>query len=172
MLQLRDLAYFLVAGAFSLLTLTAGAQPPDAARPAAAGGEQWEVTTLVEYYGPKDRTPSRTNRETRTVCLKPGSLDLSAELMTELPPEMVRRCHLGEKRADGNRQQLKFVCNNGASAEAATRRETDGSFSSQIVANLPQEWAVSILRNVRPVAGACNSAIASPPQPAPPAPPG
>lgn len=151
------------------VTVAAGAMVPGAVEPAKAGGEQWEVTTLVEYYGPKDRTPSRTNRETRTLCLKPGSVDMSAELNTELPADMARRCQLGEKRADDKRQQVKFVCNSGATAEAATRREADGSFSSQIVANVPQEWAVSIVRNVRRVAGSCDPAIATPPQPVPPA---
>lgn len=168
---LRPLHRAAAACTLAAQAVAAGAAVPGAVEPATGGGEQWEVTTLVEYYGPKDRSPSRTNRETRTLCLKPGSVDMSAGLNTELPADMARRCQLGEKRADEKRQQVKFVCNNGATAEAATRREADGSFSSQIVANVPQEWAVSIVRNVRRVAGSCDPAIAIPPQPAPPAPP-
>jgi hypothetical protein len=174
MSQLRAIARVTAAGVCAALSLMAHPQERSPGTTAKSDGEQWEVTTLVEYYGPKDRVPSRSSRDTRTVCLKQGSLDMSAELITELPAQLVRSCQLGEKRAEGNRQQVKFVCTNGATAEAATRREADGSFSSQIVANLPQQWAVSIMRKVQPRAGTCDTANPVPPPPvqATPAPPG
>lgn len=156
----------------ALLAVGANAQTDGVVTSAPApASERWEVKTLVEYYGPKDRAPSKTNRETKTVCLKAGSVDMSAALNTELPAHLGRGCHVGEKRAEENRQQIKFACSNGATAEAATRREIDGSFSSQIVANLPQEWAISIQRNVRRVVGDCDPAIALPAAPEPPLPP-
>lgn len=152
--------------------VAANAQAADAPAPASpAAGERWEVKTLVEYYGPKDRVPSKANRETKTVCLKAGTVNLSAALNTELPANIGRGCHLNDRRSEENRQQVKFVCSNGATAEAATRRENDGSFSSQIVANLPQEWAISIQRNVRKLGGSCDPALQPPTASDPPQPP-
>lgn len=162
----------IAAGLALSMAVESMAQSFAAPAPAApAAGERWEVRTLVEYYGPKDRAPSKANRETKTVCLKAGTVDLSSALNTELPANIGRGCHLGDKRSEENRAQIKFVCANGATAEAATRRESDGSFSSQIVANLPQEWAISIQRNVRRLGGTCDPALQAPTASDPPLPP-
>lgn len=169
--SIRGLRCF-AAGLMASLAMAVNAQAGAAPAPAPPeSGERWEVKTLVEYYGPKDRVPSKSNRETRTVCLKAGSVDLSAALNTELQANIGRGCHLGDKRSEENRAQIKFVCANGATAEAATRRESDGSFSSQIVANLPQEWAISIQRNVRRLGGSCDPALQPPTASDPPQPP-
>jgi hypothetical protein len=81
-----------------------------------------------------------------------------------LPDELTSKCWLSDKRTEALRQQTKYACNDGVSAEVATRQEADGSLGSQVVVNSPEKGGISVTRSMRRVAGACDPTIkASPP---------
>lgn len=129
------------------------------AKPAAAGakGEPWLSTTVSEYYGAKDREPSKRDRKQSVVCVAGGAPELTAATKAVLPPEFKDECWIKDSRDEPSRQQIKYGCKSGASAEAVTRREADGSFGSQIVVNIPEKGAISITRTMRKVPGTCDS---------------
>jgi hypothetical protein len=138
-------------------------------------GEPWLSTTLSEYYGAKDREPSKRDRKQSVVCVTGGAPELTAATKAVLPPEFKDECWIKDSRDEPTRQQMKYGCKSGASAEAVTRREADGSFGSQIVVNIPEKGAISITRTMRKVPGTCDSnkaellVPAPPPKPATPA---
>jgi len=132
-----------------------GSSPPAGAA-AAVQGEPWLVTTLYEFYGAKEREPSKRERKQSVVCARNGSIDVVSAANAELPADYKDQCWVSDRRAEPTRQQVKYACKDGTTAEAATRREQDGSFGSQIVMNVPDKGAISITRTMRKVAGVCD----------------
>ncbi len=142
--------------------------PPAAGAAAAAQGEPWLVTTLYEFYGAKEREPSKRERKQSVVCARNGSIDVVSAANAELPADYKDQCWVSDRRAEPARQQIKYACKDGTTAEAATRREPDGSFGSQIVMNVPDKGAISITRTMRKVTGVCDPEKAVLSIPAPP----
>jgi len=142
------------------LAWSQAAPRPDSPSPAGAAaavqGEPWLVTTLYEFYGAKEREPSKRERKQSVVCARNGSIDVVSAANAELPADYKDQCWVSDRRAEPARQQIKYACKDGTTAEAATRREQDGSFGSQIVMNVPDKGAISITRTMRKVAGVCD----------------
>lgn len=140
-----------------------------------AKGEPWTATTIYEYYGARDREPAKRERKQTMICAAPGKFDSSNAANAELPPEYKNNCWVNDKRVEMTRQQIKYTCKDGTTLEAVTRRDSDSSFGSQIVANVPKQGAVSITRSFRRAPGTCDVTKALPevpvPSPAPAAPP-
>ena len=130
-------------------------------RPGAAG-EPWTALTLYEYVNAGDSQPHTRNRTQRAVCVVPGKFSLSNATSTDLPDEYRERCWVNDERTERNRAQVKYACNDGMTAEAATRRETDGSFSSKFVINIPGKGGVAVTRTFRRTAGVCDLSKVSP----------
>ena len=140
------------------ITQNAGGQVPS---PAAVRtpGELWSVSTVQEFVSPKDRPPSKPERQQFAVCYPRGTVTLSSSASVELPEELKGKCWLADQRTEARRQQTKFACNDGISAEVVTRQETDGSFGSQYVVNFPEKGGVSVTRTMRRMQGVCDAAV-------------
>lgn len=153
----------------------AGEQSAKAGAAADFKGEPWLSTTVSEYYGAKDREPSKRDRKQSIVCVTGGVPEVTAATKAVLPADIKDECWIKESRDETTRQQVKYGCKSGASAEAVTRREADGSVGSQMVVNIPEKGAISITRTMRKVPGTCDSNKADlliptpPPKPATPA---
>lgn len=154
---------------FAQFAQSTGPLPP-APRPAATG-ELWSVTTVQEIYGPRDREPSKRDRKQSLVCHARGTVSVNSAANAELPDELKSNCWLSDKRTEALREQTKYACKDGMSAEVATRQEADGSLGSQVVVNSPEKGGISVTRTMRRVAGACDPTIKPPVSPALPVPP-
>ena len=143
---------------------------PPAAGPGVAG-ELWSVTTLQEFYGRGDREPSKRDRQQNLVCYARGAVGVGSAANAELPNELKDKCWLSDKRTEPLRQQTKYACNDGMSAEVATRQEADGSYGSQVVVNMPEQGGISVTRTMRRMPGVCDASIKAPNPPAQPTPP-
>ena len=132
-------------------------------RPMPVGnGELWNVTIVQEFFGLRDREPSKTERQQNLICYARGSVGVTSAADAELPADLKDKCWLSDKRTEPSRQQTKYACNDGMSAEVATRKEADGSFGSQVVINIPEKGGISVTRTMRRVAGACDPARKAP----------
>lgn len=138
----------------------------------AGGGELWNVTVVQEFYGLRDREPAKRDRQQQMICYARGAVGVNSAADAQLPADLKDKCWLSDKRTEPSRQQTKYACNDGMSAEVATRKEADGSFGSQVVVNIPEKGGISITRTMRRVPGACDPAYKGPPLPVPPRPPG
>ncbi len=154
---------------FAQFAQSTGPLPP-ATRPVAAG-ELWSVTTVREFHGLKDREPSKRDRQQNLVCYPRGTVSANSTANAELPDELKSKCWLSDKRTEALREQTKYACKDGMSAEVATRQEADGSLGSQVVVNSPEKGGISVTRTMRRVAGVCDPTIKSPGPPAQPVPP-
>ena len=137
-------------------------------------GELWSVSTVQEFVGQKDRPPAKPERQQFAVCYPRGAVSLSTSASVELPEELKSKCWLADQRTEPRRQQTKYACNDGISAEVATLQEADGSFGSQYVVNFPEKGGVSVTRTMRRMQVVCDASVkpAKPAIPAaPPAPP-
>jgi hypothetical protein len=137
----------------------------------AASGELWSVTTLQEFQGTANREPSKRDRQQNLLCYARGTVNVNTAARAELPDELKDKCWLSDQRTEPHRQQTKYACNDGMSAEVATRQEADGSFGSQVVVNLPDKGGISVTRTMRRVPGACDPSVKAPIPPVTPAPP-
>jgi hypothetical protein len=136
------------------------AQPP---APKVEIGERWDVVTLYEFYGTKDREPSRRERKQATACLPARQLAPVDALSADVPAALRNKCWQKEKRAEENRAQVKYGCSDGSSIEAVVRRESANVQGSQLAINIAGQGAISITRQMKRVEGAqCN--IALPPE--------
>lgn len=153
-------------------TAPAAAQQTDKADPTSGvKGEPWHLIATYEYYGAKDREASKRDRKESVICVPSGSMDVSSAANSELPAEFKGKCWVADKRAEPKRQQIKYACKNGTTAEAATRQEAEYSFGSQIVINVPEKGAISITRSLRRLSGVCDAEKAVLTAPAAPKPP-
>lgn len=136
-----------------------------------AAGELWTVTTLQEFYGKADREPSRRERQQNLLCYARGAVGVNSAANAELPDALKDKCWLSDKRTEALRQQTKYACNDGMSAEVATRQNSDGSYGSKVVVNMPEKGGISVTRTMRRMAGACDPSKKAPGPPVQPVPP-
>ncbi len=155
------------AAAFAQSPKEQNAAPVDSRPPQA--GELWSVSTVQEIYGPRDREPTKTDRLQHMICFGSGKVDINSAANADLPPELKDKCWLSDKRSDANRQQTKYACNDGTSAEVATRKEADGSYGSQVVVNVPEKGGIAVTRTMRRMPGGCDPSKLTANPPAPPA---
>ena len=154
-------ASLLVTGVNCLAQTVTPAVPTEPPRPGAMG-EPWTALTLYEYVNAGDSQPHTRNRTQRAVCVVPGKFGSSNATSTDLPDEYRDKCWVNDERAERNRTQVKYACNDGMTAEAATRREADGSFSSKFVINIPGKGGVAVTRTFRRTPGVCDLSKVSP----------
>lgn len=126
------------------------AQPP---APKVEIGERWDVVTLYEFYGAKDREPSRRERKQTKACLPAKQLAPVDLIGADIPDSLQTKCWQKDKRAEENRAQVKYMCSDGSSIEAVVRRESADLQGSQIAINIDGKGAISITRQMRRVAG-------------------
>jgi hypothetical protein len=160
---------FAIAGTMSIAQTSNVPAPKAPAAP--ASGELWSVTTVQQFVGRKDLQPPRPENQQFAVCYPRGSVSISQVANAELPEELKKKCWLADQRTEPRRQQTKYACNDGTSAEVATRQETDGSFGSQYVVNFPDKGGVSVTRTMRRIPGVCEVSSKPPVVPALPSPP-
>ena len=156
------------AGTMAFAQLARDPLPPPPAASAGGGGELWTVTTVKEFYGLRDREPSKRDRQQALLCYPRGTVGVSSAANAELPEELQSKCWLSDKRTEALRQQTKYACNDGMSAEVATRREADGSYGSQVVVNMPDKGGISVTRTMRRAPGGCDPSRRTPGPPAQP----
>lgn len=157
---------FAMVVAASPLLVTAQAQPGGAAQPSSFS--LWETVTKIERYGPRDREP-KVERRVEKRCL--GPQERSAEEMLKREEMMKRlgtQCWVSGKREEAGRSQVKWACNDGTTAEIATRQPAPNRIGYQVVFNIPQQGALSITAESMRVADTCEPGQAPPQQPAPP----
>jgi hypothetical protein len=169
-------AFFLMAGLL-LTGSTCDAQTAKSQEPASKArvpGELWSVSTVKEFSGSRLSEPAKRENQQYAVCYPRGTVGLESAANAELPEELSSKCWLSDKRTETNRQQTKYACRDGITAEIATRRELDGSFGSMVVVNLPDKGGIAVTRTMRRMQGSCDASVkplAAPAQPAPPLPP-
>ena len=134
-------------------------------------GELWRVTTRQEIYGPRDKEPSKRDWQENLVCYPRGVVSMNSAANADLPAELKDKCWLSDQRSEPHRQQTKYACNDGMSAEVATRREVDGSFGSQVVVSIPEKGGIFVTRTMRRVPGGCDPSVKAPETPVQPVPP-
>ena len=150
------------------------AQPAKTQNPASKArvpGELWSVSTVKEFSGSSSGVPPKRENQQFAVCYPRGSVGLESAANAELPEELSSKCWLSDKRTEATRQQTKYTCRDGITAEIATRREVDGSFGSMVVVNLPDKGGIAVTRTMRRMQGTCDASVKLPVAPAQPAPP-
>ncbi len=169
-------AFFLLAALWSAGG-TCHAQPSKSQEPAPRArvpGELWSVSTTQESSGSRLGDPAKRDNQQFAVCYPRGTVGLDSVANAELPEELSSKCWLSDKRTEPNRQQTKYTCRDGITAEIATRREADGSFGSMVVVNLPDKGGIAVTRTMRRMQGTCDASVkrpVAPQQPSTPAPP-
>ena len=156
---------FAMAATESIAQSTIGQAP---LKPAArVPGELWSVSTLQQFVGRNDLPPAPPERQQFAVCYPRGAVDINHAANAELPEALKERCWLADQRTEVRRQQTKYACSDGISAEVVTRQEPDGSFGSQYVVNYPEKGGVSVTRTMRRIPGVCDASVKTPVTPAP-----
>lgn len=136
----------------------------------AGAGEIWVITTVTESASARDAAPKR-ERQQELGCFAPGAVSISTAADVKLPDEFKAKCWMADRRAEPLRQQVKYACGDGITAEAATRQQPDGTFGSQIVLNVPEKGGISITRTMRKSPGKCDLSKVGAIPPAQPKPP-
>jgi hypothetical protein len=145
-----------------------------AEKPAAAptGYTLWETVSRSERYGPRDRTPAKVETQTFQRCLAPRQVTADELMKNEaLMLKLKGNCWITSKREEADRNQVKWACHSGVTAEIATRQPAPNRLGYMLVFNIPNEGAVSVTAESMQVADTCDPTKPPPARPNPPVPP-